>query len=78
MAKTEKTFEEQIAELEKTVARLEDGDVSLDESLSLFESGIKLTKSCQKMLDNAEKRVKVLMKTDDGEMSEEDFINDGE
>lgn len=73
-----KTFEEQITELEKIVNKLEGGNVSLDESLSLFEEGIKLTKSCQKLLDNAEKKVKVLMKNDDGDMVEEDFINDGE
>lgn len=73
-----KTFEEQITELEKIVNKLEGGNVSLDESLSLFEEGIKLTKSCQKLLDNAEKKVKVLMKNDDGDIVEEDFINDGE
>ena len=50
-----KTFEESVMELEKIVAELESGDVTLDESLSLFERGIKLSKSCQKMLDAAEK-----------------------
>ena len=71
MAK-EKTFEEQIGELEEIVKKLENGDVSLDESLSLFEQGIKLTKGCQKMLNTAERQVKVLMS--DG--TEEDFINE--
>lgn len=74
----EKTFEEQIAELEKIVEKLENGDISLDESLALFEDGIKLTKSCREKLDKAEKRVKVLMKNSTGETVEEDFINDGE
>ena len=73
MAK-EKTFEEQIGELEEIVRKLENGDVSLDESLELFEQGVKLTKGCQKMLDTAEKKVKVLMS--DG--SEKDFINENE
>lgn len=68
-----KTFEQSITELEKIVERLEDGDVTLDESLELFEQGIKLSKSCQKMLDSAEKRVSVLMANDDGEMVKEDF-----
>ena len=72
-----KTFEEQIGELEEIVSKLENGDVSLDESLALFEQGIKLTKGCQKMLDTAEKKVKVLM-SDGGEMTEKDFINEND
>ena len=44
-----KTFEQSIAELEEIVEQLENGDVTLDESLGLFEKGIKLSKSCQKM-----------------------------
>ncbi len=71
-----KTFEESIAELEEIVSRLEGGDVTLDESLTLFEQGIKLSKSCQKMLDSAEKKVSVLMMSDDGEMVKEDFIGE--
>ena len=68
-----KTFEESVMELEKIVAELESGDVTLDESLSLFERGIKLSKSCQKMLDAAEKKVSVLMTTGDGEIVKEEF-----
>lgn len=70
-----KTFEQSIAELEEIVEQLENGDVSLDESLGLFEKGIKLSKSCQKMLDTAEKKVSVLMMNDDGEMEKQDFPN---
>lgn len=70
-----KTFEEQIKELEDIVSKLEGSEVSLDETLSLFEKGIKLTKACQKILDNAENKVKVLMSDNSGEMVEEDFIN---
>lgn len=55
------TFEEQIAKLEETVRLLERGDISLDESLALFEQGIKLTKSCQEQLEQAEKKVKILI-----------------
>lgn len=68
-----KTFESSVAELEKIVAQLEGGDVTLDESLTLFERGIKLSKSCQKMLDEAEKKVSILMTTDDGEIVKEEF-----
>lgn len=75
MAKV-KTFEESIAELEEIVSQLEGGNVTLDESLSLFEKGIKLSKSCQKMLDEAEKKVSILMTNDDGEVVKEDFIGE--
>lgn len=68
-----KTFEQSISELEEIVSQLENGDVTLDESLSLFEKGIKLSKGCQKMLDAAEKKVSVLMTDDNGEITKEDF-----
>lgn len=68
-----KTFEQSISELEEIVSELENGEVSLDESLSLFEKGIKLSKSCQKMLDAAEKKVSILMTNDDGEVVKEEF-----
>lgn len=70
----ENTFEQAIKELEEIAAKLENGDTTLDESLELFERGIKLSKSCQKMLDDAEKRVSVLMTNEDGEMVKEDFL----
>ncbi len=73
-----KTFEESISELEKIVSQLEGGDVTLDESLNLFEKGIKLSKSCQKMLDEAEKKVSVLLTNEDGEIVKEDFIGNEE
>lgn len=67
------SFEEQIVKLEQTVQKLERGDISLDESLTLFEEGVKLTKSCQEQLDNAEKKVKILLdgKKEDFEINEE-------
>lgn len=68
-----KTFEQSISELEDIVSKLENGDVSLDESLELFEQGIKLSKNCQKILDTAEKKVSVLMANEDGEMEEQEF-----
>lgn len=71
-----KTFEQSISELEEIVAKLETGDVTLDESLELFEQGIKLSKSCQKMLDTAEKKVSVLMANEDGEMVKENFVGE--
>lgn len=68
-----KTFEESMTELEKIVTKLEAGDVTLDDSIELFEEGIKLAKSCQKRLDDAEKKVKLLTTTADGEVVAEDF-----
>ena len=72
-----KTFEQSMTELEDIVSKLEAGDITLDASLELFEKGIKLAKSCQKKLDEAEKKVKVLTSSDDGEIIEKDF-GDGE
>ncbi len=71
-----KTFEQSIAELEEIVSQLEGGNVTLDESLELFEQGIKLSKGCQKMLDAAEKKVSILMTNSDGEIEKEDFIGE--
>ncbi len=68
-----KGFEESIKELEEIVGKLESGDATLDESLKLFEAGVKLSKSCQKMLDNAEKKVSILVQGEDGEMKKENF-----
>ena len=68
-----KTFEQSITELEEIASKLENGNVSLDESLELFERGIKLSQSCRHMLDAAEKKVSVLMTNEDGEIVKEDF-----
>lgn len=68
-----KTFEQSMAELESIVTKLEAGDITLDDSLELFEKGIKLAKTCQKKLDDAEKKVKILTTSPDGEMVSEDF-----
>ena len=69
----EKSFEKSLEELAQIVEKLESGDVSLEESLSLFEKGVKLSKSCQKILDEAEKKVSVLVANEDGELVKEDF-----
>lgn len=68
-----KSFEEAMKELGDIVERLEDGDVSLEESIKLFENGMKLSRTCQKMLENAEKKVSVLTADEDGEMQQEPF-----
>lgn len=66
-----KSFEESIGELETIVSSLEKGDLELDEALKLFDRGIKLSKSCQDILDKAEQKVTVLTREEDGSISEE-------
>lgn len=60
------SFEEALLELEQTVARLESGDLTLDESLSLFERGRRLAAHCSLLLDKAQLRIEQL--TEDGEI----------
>ena len=60
-------FEKTLAELEKLVVNLEQGDLSLDESLSGFKQGIELTRQCQSVLDNAQQTVEQLINTEDEE-----------
>jgi len=57
-------FEKSLAELEKLVETMENGDISLEESLKHFERGISLTRACQKALEEAEQKVKILMEKD--------------
>jgi exodeoxyribonuclease VII small subunit len=65
----EKTFESSLAELEKIVEQLEEGDLPLEESLKLFENGVKLSRECRERLSDAERRIEVLMKDGDGKLS---------
>ena len=69
----EMTFESAIARLEEIVRLLESGSAPLDESLALFEEGVGLVKLCNARLDNAEQKVKILVKNPDGTVSEEDM-----
>jgi exodeoxyribonuclease VII small subunit len=62
------SFEAALEELEETVAQLELGDLTLEESLKLFERGQKLAEYCNQMLENASLRVEQL--TADGEIVE--------
>jgi exodeoxyribonuclease VII small subunit len=62
----EKKFEDAINELEDIVKRLESGDLPLEESLRIFEKGVALSRFCFKILEEAEKRVSILMKDEQG------------
>ena len=65
----EKTFESSLAELEKIVEQLENGDLPLEESLRLFESGVKLSRECRDRLTDAERRIEILMKDGNGNLN---------
>jgi len=62
----EKQFEDAMKELGDIVKRLESGDLSLEESLKIFEEGIALSRYCFKKLEEAEKRVSILIKDEEG------------
>ncbi len=68
MAKPEQTihFEKSLADLEQLVSNMESGELSLEQSLSSFEQGVKLTRECQQALTLAEQKVEVLLKTESG------------
>src|SRR5215467_14506636 len=66
-AAKELRFEEALDGLEKIVARLEGGEVPLDYALALFEEGVRLSRFCGSKLDEAERRIEILMKGADGE-----------
>ena len=59
-------FEDALARLETIVTELERGELPLDQSLKIFEEGIKLSKSCLKILDDAERKVEILVQEKDG------------
>jgi exodeoxyribonuclease VII small subunit len=69
------TFEELYLELEDTVRRLETGDLTLAESLALFERGTTLAEQCNVLLDSAELRVRQLTTRSDGSVEAEPFEN---
>lgn len=73
----ELNFEEAMARLEQIVRALEGGNVPLDESLTLYEEGVKLVKLCSARLENAEKRIKILVDGGNGTLVEQDFAEGG-
>ena len=66
-------FEEALSRLESIVAELEKGDLPLNDSLKIFEEGVKLSKTCLKMLDEAERKVEILVQEKDGKKRLEAF-----
>ena len=76
MDKTNLTFEHNMQRLEQIVRTMERGDVSLEESLKLFQEGTQLVESCGKLLDEAELLIKKIVPDADGEPQEVDFADE--
>jgi exodeoxyribonuclease VII small subunit len=78
-----KSFESSLEELERIVHELEQGELPLEKSLELFEQGVKLSRECQDRLNQAERRIEVLMRDNQGRPSVRPFdpekeLNDSE
>lgn len=69
----ELTFEEALARLQQILQSLESGNAPLDDSLAMYEEGVRLVKLCNQKLDSAQQRVKILETGEDGNYSEQDF-----
>ena len=76
MNKNSHTFEEKMQRLEQIVRSMERGEVSLEESLNLFQEGISLIENCTKLLDEAELQVKKVTAAADGSPVEEAFSDE--
>ena len=75
----EKTrFEDNMKKLEQIATELEKGDLDLDTSVAKFEEGMKLSKECSEMLEKAEKKITMLIKGENGELAEENFVQNEE
>jgi exodeoxyribonuclease VII small subunit len=66
-------FERKLTDLESVVERLEQGELSLEESVRLFEEGMKLSESCKQELEAAEGRIQILMRQADGKLHPREF-----
>ena len=69
---SKENFEESMKKLETIVTELENGNLNLDESVKMFEEGMKIAKQCNTILETAEKKITILLEKD-GELKEEDF-----
>lgn len=72
MSEKELNFEDLMKKLEDITNKLEKERLSLDESVELFEQGMKISKECNSKLENAEKRITILLDTDN--LEEENFV----
>jgi len=72
-AEETKSFEESLADLEEIVAKLESGDLPLEESLQLFEEGVRLSRTCRERVTQAERRIEILMRDNNGDLTTRDL-----
>jgi exodeoxyribonuclease VII small subunit len=77
MANRGEGFEDHLSALEKLVEELEHGDLTLDQALQRFEDGVKRLKTCRALLQQAEEKVKILVRDAEGELREEPFESEG-
>lgn len=75
MSKSEIHFEEAMKQLETIASELEKGDLDLDQSVARFEEGMKLSKKCSELLEDAEKRITIVLK-DGNTVKEESFMQE--
>lgn len=76
MSENNESFEDNLNELETIAKKLESSDLSLDDAIKEFERGIKLSKECTKKLDEAEKKINILVQGEDGDLKEENFVQE--
>lgn len=69
MAAKEMKFEAALDRLEEIVKKMEDGDMPLEDSLKLFEEGVKLSRICDQKLQAAERRIEILLKDQEGKLA---------
>lgn len=69
------TFEQAMEKIEEIVSKLENGGATLDETVELYKQGTELSILCNKMIDEAEQKIKILAKTKNG-LEEKDFENE--
>jgi len=72
-----KSFEASLEALEQIVQHLEEGDLPLEKSLELFEQGIRLSRECQERLSQAERRIEVLLRDNQGRITVNNFEEPG-
>ncbi|MBV1916022.1 MAG: exodeoxyribonuclease VII small subunit [Pseudomonadales bacterium] len=65
-------LDQSLVKLEELVGELEEGSLTLEASLKIFEEGVKLTRECQKMLDKAEQKVRVLLADNESDRMDAD------
>ena len=77
--KKNESFEQSLLNLEESVRKLESGGLTLDESLKEFENAVKLIKKCNKKIEEARLKVRMLIETDDGSVTDAPFdVSDNE